>query len=884
MTEPFRQRVDELFDAALDLPAAERAAYVVEAAAGDPRLAAEVQALLRAHDRADGVLDGGPAAPAAAVPELPEPRRIGPYRILGELGRGGMGLVYAAERDDGQFQRRVAIKVLRADADPSLKARVVAERQILASLDHPHIARLLDGGITDDGRPFLVMEHVDGLPIDVYADRMRLTVEERIALFVMVADAVQHAHRNLIVHRDLKPTNILVTSRGEVKLLDFGIAKLLNPALGPHRAPITRYGERALTPEFAAPEQIRGEPVTTATDVYSLGVVLYRLLVGRHPYRFDDDSMASVVEVVARGRPRPPSEAVLRPAESGEATSAEIAEARRSTPSRLAHRLRGDLDAIVLYALRKEPVDRYGSPDLLVRDLQRHVNGRPVEARKGVQGYRTRAFLRRNRFALAGAAIIALSLITGAGAALWQAGLASGERDRAEEALAHANEMAGFLMGLFSVPDAADRRLEEITAADLLRRGLLRIEELESQPLVQARMLEVVGDVHRQLGQYTDAVALHRRSLAGRRAELGSDHPETARAMNALGLSLRELAEFDEARSLHREALRIQRAALGARDTAVATTLHHIAWIEFDLRRRIELQREMLEIREAAFPGGHPARQEILLSLANTERGLGNFDRAVRYMEQALREAQAALGESDPTAAVPLFHLGDIYRAHLNDPERAESAYRRGLAIQEAAVGPTGLLLIHGLHSLGGLLRDRGQYDEAERLLRRAEDILYLAHGPDHPLAIGSSLNLAELFQVQGRFAEADSIYRRNIRIWEQTRGPRHPSVAGARSDYARSLQRQERFEEAEAQMRAAIDIRSEGLGSLSILTGITLMQLGDILRSKGDLDQAERTYRQSLQILLDNLEPGHPQVQDVEIRLQALQLGLPGPNTSGRY
>jgi eukaryotic-like serine/threonine-protein kinase len=307
-----RARAEQIFDAALELERGARLEFVAQACGADAALRAQVVALLSAHDRADGILEFDAAA--LLNPER-VPERIGAYRVARELGRGGSGVVYEAERDDGQFLRRVAIKLLRGDDADSLRHRVLAERQILASLDHPNIARLLDGGVTPDGRPYLVMEHVDGLPLDVYCDRMRLTVAERLRLFVLVVRAVAYAHRNLVVHRDLKPSNILVTAEGAPKLLDFGVAKLLNPGIG-NVGSITRGAPRsapdlvALTPEYASPEQLRNEMVTTQSDVYSLGVLLHVLLCGRRP--FNAGSIADLMLAVCDAEVQPPSERVAR--------------------------------------------------------------------------------------------------------------------------------------------------------------------------------------------------------------------------------------------------------------------------------------------------------------------------------------------------------------------------------------------------------------------------------------------------------------------------------------------------------------------------------------------------------------------------------------------
>jgi serine/threonine protein kinase len=877
VTPDVRQRVEEIFEAALDLPPSGRRAYVDSATDGDERIRGEVHALLAAHGQADGVLERELPPPPTLRPD----ERLGPYRLVGELGRGGMGVVYAAERDDGQFRRRVAIKVLRSDAGPSLEARVVAERQILASLDHPNIARLLDGGVTRDGRPFLVMEHVDGLPIDVYADRMRLTVDERLRLFMTVAHAVQHAHRNLVVHRDLKPSNILVTSRGEVKLLDFGIAKLMNPALGPAESPHTAE-QRALTPEFASPEQIRGEPLNTASDVYSLGVVLYRLLTGRHPYEFENHSMQSIVDVVTNREPVRPSDCLDRPPPPGGDASEQCASNRRTSPERLRRRLRGDLDAIVLRALRKEPADRHGSAELLAQDLELHLVGLPVSARKGARGYRMRSFLRRHRYEVLAAVIVLLSLLGGAGAATWQATVAGVERDRAEDALRQSEEVTGFVMDLFTVSDPGEARLDEITAGDLMRRGRNRVEALSSEPLVQARMYGVIGELHTQLGQYEEAAELLRRALAGKMAALGTQDPETAQAMNQLGLAYNRRALYDEARALHEEALRIQRATLGPGDPAVAATIMHLARLEFDLRARDTLLRTVVEIEEQALGPDDAQVTNSLMTLANNARGLGHYDESVRLLRRALEARERTFGPENALTAMPMLHLGDVLYEYMGEPEEAERLFRRALGILQRQLGENDLTQIHGLHSLGDLLSRQGRFEEGQALLHRAIRILSASLGTRHPRTVGSELHLAGSLMRQRRFAEAEELIRDVSDVWTTAYGPEHPSVGTATLMLGQSLAGQRRFDEAEDLVRRAREIRANALGERSLMIGLTLTDLGDVVRQKGDIDRARSIYREGREILLEHLEPEHPQVQDIDLRLQALDVPVTGPSTAG--
>src|SRR5215207_8326514 len=470
--ERWRQ-VQAVVDAVLDVPSGARAALLDHTCAGDPALRAEAERLVRSCDDAEGFMEE-PAADYAALfmsdaalvdarsdfrpsPASAQGALVGPYRIVREAGHGGMGTVYLAERADDQYRKQVALKLVRAGlaSEVDVLRRFRDERQILASLDHPGIARLLDGGVTADGVPWFAMEYVAGTPLDRYCDEHGLTVDERLTLFARVCEAVAFAHRNLVVHRDLKPSNVLVTDDGVVKLLDFGIAKLLQPQPQPEREPITQVGPRAMTPEYAAPEQVRGEPVTTATDVYALGAILYALLTGQRAHRLDRRTAAEVERVVCDTNPEPPSVAVTRTIDVGHAdgsreriTPERVSEARGTDSGRLRRRLRGDLDTIVLKALHKDPVRRYASADALLEELRRYRAGLPVQARPDSRLYRIGKFVRRHRLGVAAGAAVLLSLVGGLAGTLWQARAASRAAAAASREAAKARAVTEFVVGL----------------------------------------------------------------------------------------------------------------------------------------------------------------------------------------------------------------------------------------------------------------------------------------------------------------------------------------------------------------------------------------------------------------------------------------------------
>ncbi len=899
-----RVRVEALFEAALDLPPDGRDAFLAERCAGDDALAGDVRRLLRAHDRADGLLDDDAPASAAGLLDTGvwgagrsrTEERIGPYRIRDELGRGGTGVVYLAERDDGQFRRRVAIKVIQAGHDPELRARVLAERQILASLEHPNIAQLLDAGITDDGRFYLVMEHVAGLPLDLYCDRMRLSVRERLDLFVTVAEVVEHAHRNLVVHRDLKPSNILVTPEGRVKLLDFGIAKLLNPGLAGVDAPVTRRGSLVLTPAYASPEQLRGESLTTATDVYSLGVILYRLLCGHAPYETGGRSAAAVLAAMSeKDPPRPSQRAGLprreeAPDGSERTVSAEeIAADRRSTTGRLPRTLRGDLDAIVMKALRKEPTRRYGSAESLAEDIQRHLKRQPVTAHRDSRGYRLTKLVRRHKGESVAALVVLLSLVAGVAATGWQARVAGRERDRAAEALlqaegalAQSEEVSDFLMELFQAGDPLAAGSEEVTARDLVRRGLSRADELADQPVVQARMLGVLGEIQRHFGATDEAVGLLERSVALRRAELGPDHPDLATGLLELARARRDLGRPREARAAVEEALDIRARLWGDPHPAVAEAYFELGWLAQGAEQE-RLYREALRLHREA--GAEPGTEGAMLeALATNLRRQGRLEDALATAREALAVREAAFGPDDARTAVALYHVADHVRDVEGDYEEAEHLYRRGIAAHTRAYGEFSLRLIHGYTALATLEARRGRHQESEALFRRALAIREAATSPDNPALARSMGPVAMALARQGRLDEAEALLLDALAHVERTLGPDHVARYAGLADLGEVRALQGRWDEAADAFQGSFALRLRAGGPDDIVLGEMRRRWGRILTGGGRFAEAEAHLRAALEGLDRVYGPEHPNHVDARRALHELYTAWGRPAEAARY
>ncbi|HEU5209654.1 MAG TPA: serine/threonine-protein kinase, partial [Longimicrobiales bacterium] len=563
---PTAAEAHALLERVIDLDPGARAAALDEACARRPELRSRVEELLRFADEESTLLDNDPAMVWAALIDDDDERAVtsvGPWRIQRELGRGGMGAVYLAERADGQFEKQVALKLVKRGMDTDeILARFRLERRILAGLEHPHIARLYDGGASEDGRPYLVMELVDGEPITTWCDRHCLGIDERLALFCTICAAVQFAHQKLVVHRDLKPSNIMVAKDGAPKLLDFGIARLLTED---ETSSMTRTGVRVLTPEYAAPEQLRGEAVSTAADVYALGAVLFELLTGSGPFGGDRRTMDP-----DRIAPRP--SLLVGPASPDDpvSTAHAAAAARSTTPAKLRRRLEGDLDIITLRALDPDPARRYGSAQQLLDDLERHRAGLPVQARAPTLVYRARKFARRNRAPIVAAALVTIALAGGLASTLWQARTAARERDTADAARRSAEEVMAFLLGMFDSADPLGVRTERtdtMRVRQLVDRGAERVRtELANQPRLQAEMLTMLGRVYSNLGVFESAEEmLEEAVLAAGAANAATE--SRAIPLILLGVAANQQGSFARADSLLAAAIAVYDETGAAHDS-----------------------------------------------------------------------------------------------------------------------------------------------------------------------------------------------------------------------------------------------------------------------------------------------------------------------------
>jgi serine/threonine-protein kinase len=776
LTPELWRRLGPLLDEVFEAPASRRAGLASSLSGGDPDLRAELLDLAAAAERA-GILDvsadsllRGPdddTAEGAASGE-----RIGPWRVLGEIGRGGMGIVYLAERADGAFQQRAALKLLRRgiDTDEVLE-RFGRERQILARLEHVHIARLLDGGATAAGRPYLVMEFVEGEPITAWCDARRSGVEHRLRLFLDVCAAVEHAHRRLVVHRDLKPSNILVTAAGEAKLLDFGIAKLLGSG---EEDFVTHVGRRVMTPRYAAPEQVQGEPITTATDTYALGLVLYELLAGRSPYRMPRESEGELQRAVLEREPEAPSSAVFRSEGLAGLRPEDIAAARATTPERLRGRLRGDLDAILLTALRKERDRRYPSAESLARDVERHLAMLPISARADTFGYRSRRFLRRHRTAAAAGALVALSLLAGLSATAWQAREAARESDRA-------TRVSEFLTELFIAADPTHLRGDTISAREILDRGAERIEsELSREPALQGKLLSTMGHAYWGLGDTVKAEQLLARAVELQTRTEGPDDPATLFSLNQLANMLVRNGRHNEGIRAFREALKRRRRVLGTDHADTLRSMNDLAFWSGDGGRHgeaIALHREVIERRSRVLG---PEHYDTLWSTNDLAVALGRVGR-YREAEALLLDALATWRRSDISQEPDAFmeNLADAYHGQ-ERYEEAEALIGEVLEIRRRLFGDEHPQTLSAIRNQATLDYEQGRGAEGAALLTEVLEQYRRLLGPDHYETLATMSHLARAYGKQGRYAEAEELARETIERQRRTLGPRHSATTAS--------------------------------------------------------------------------------------------------------
>ncbi len=830
--EPERwQKIERLCYSALNEKKSARAAFLEQACAGDEALRRAVELLLAQHEKDDDFLEvpamevaakvlardqqddssGLPPATSggtAADPASAEKISFGPYRLIQRLGEGGMGEVWLAEQSK-PVRRRVALKLIKVGMDTrEVVARFDSERQALALMDHPAIAKVFDAGSTPEGRPYFVMEYVAGIPITSYCDKHKLTTRQRMELFIQVCDGVQHAHQKAIIHRDLKPSNILVSEvdgKPMPRIIDFGLAKATSQRLT-DGSMYTRVGTLLGTLEYMSPEQAdsAGEDIDTRTDVYSLGVVLYQLLVGALPL---DLKKLAYDEMLRRLRdtdvPKPSSRIL---AQGGD--SAIAAKNRGTDAPSLTRQLRGDPDAVVLKALEKDRKRRYGSPSELAADLGRYLRNEPVSAHTPSAAYRTRKYIRRHRLGVAVATGLLSILPAFAVVQRVQLQRTRLERDRANRERDRATRITDFMTGMFQVSDPNEQRGNSVTAREILDKASNDIKTgMTKDPDAQAQMMQVMGDVYNSLGLFSRARDFDQQSLDIRRRVLGPENPDTLNSMSDLADALNHDGHYAEAVKLNRETLEIRRHVLG------------------------------------------PENPDTLNSMSNLGDALqadGHYAEAAKVDRETLDLRRRVLGPEHPDTINSMNNL-EVCLIYLGRYPEAEKLGRETLDLRRRVSGPEHPQTLNSMSNLAGVLSAERRLPESEKLNRETLNLYRRVLGPENPQALRLIHNLAFVLSLEGRYTEAEKLDREALDLRRRVLGPEHPATLETMRDLSVDLSRERRYAEAEKLIGETMNLSRRILGPENQVTASTVYCLGGIEARKGNRPKALSLLRQAL-------------------------------------
>jgi serine/threonine-protein kinase len=840
--------VQSLFLQAARLFGPERDAFLDSSCGGDDALRADVLALLKEDAQGGTLLDGGLAEAACGLlNDSPSPgRRVGPYRLLRVLGEGGMGVVYLAERPDlGNF---VAIKLLRdAWLSPARRERFASEQRLLARLNHPSVARLYDANVLPDGTPWFVMEYVEGEPITAYCVARACSVAERLRLFRSVCEAVQYAHRQAIIHRDLKPSNILVKPDGGVRLLDFGISKQLDSL--DQATEQTRTELRLMTPAYAAPEQLRGEPVGVFTDVYALGVILYELLAGQLPARAGDD-------------PEKPS-SLPRSMETSKASWA-------------------DLDVICLTAMRDGPERRYRSVEALIRDIDHFLAGEPLEARADTRRYRMGKFLRRNRVPAAGAALASVVIAALIVFFTWR--LANARND-AIAAVTRMQRVRQFMLDLFDGGDPSAAPPGDLRALALIERGVKEASTLQAEPEVQADLFLTLGAIDQKLGNLAQADTLLNSALAERKALFGPAHPQVAESLVALGLLRIDQARFPEAEDLIRRGLDTFRHAPRRDNQAIAkasAALGKILEAKGSYAQAIPVLEGAVQLASSSDSPSLDV-SAMLKELADAQFYAGHYGDCERLTMRTLSMHRQALGEHHPLVAEDLINLGAVQFERGQYPQ-AERRYREALAINESWYGPDHPATASTLSMLGRALVFEHRYDEAVALVERALAIQEKVYGSSHPRVANVLNELGTVALQRGHLEEAEVRFRRMLEIYKAAYGERHYRYSLALANLASVYLARKEYVRAEPLFRAAIRHYREALSPDHLYVGIAEIKLGRALNGQKRYAEAEAHELNGYRILASQTSPSVTWLQSARKDLVTIYEALHQPDKAAHY
>lgn len=850
--------IQSLFHTCITLPLDEQKSFIKELEKKDIPIANEVNKLLTAHHASGSFLEDD----ILDEEYVGSGDMIGPWKIIRDIGRGGMSTVYLASRADGQFERQVAIKFLHGlIPGRSMHQRLQLEQNILASLHHKNIAQLFDAGITAEGRPYFILEYIDGKPITEWCIEQELSLSERLEIFEQVCQAVQFAHQRLIVHRDLKPTNILVDKKGNVKLLDFGIAKILE-AEPPEGVPLTQTGQYLMTPEYASPEQANGGQITTATDVYALGLILCQILSGSLPYDVSGKTPIEIGSIISDAAPIKPSSIVSSDTVKNSHNNYPVKNFNRK---QIKKQLRGDLDNIVLKALRKEPERRYGSADQLLQDIRHYQKNEPISARPESAGYLVSKFIQRNRTVVTAAAVIAIMLIAAVIFSLIQARTTEIERQKTEQVNAFLQEM------LASPNPYEDGR--DVRVIDVLDRTAERIDnELSNQPSVEAAVRHTLGITYRELGQMDQAISQLSEALQLRNQLFTAPHPDLSETQAQLAKTEQRRGNYEIADSLLNLAMQADLELYGREHTILASRigdLGSLKWETGNLDEAEELLRESLELEQKLRA---PEDERVAIAMGNLATLLddkGFADEALELYQKELEILQANYPDNQhPSIPQVLSHIG-INLDNAEQFEEARSMHTQALALFRDLKGEEHPDVVYAMNNLASVMTKMGDTDEALEMQISAAELYKEIFGPEHPNLGIQYNNIAFTKRNMGDLEGAKESYRNAIEIWQAGLPSDHPFLAYGYNNLASVLMTQNRSSEALPNFQRAYEIRIKHLAPTSSERATTASMLGDCLASLGRMEEAEPLLIEGYLALLESRGEEHTSTQEAAERLQ---------------
>lgn len=885
MSDQNWERIESILDEALSLPENQRDEFVIYKCEGDDDLKSEITQLLNSISDSEGWLEEPDRYKVDFYREIVNDsdtflpgssligQQVGAYQIKELLGEGGMGLVYLAERTDGTFDHQVALKVIREGMDTEQNIRrFQQEQRILAGLSHPNIAGILDGGVTDSGLPYLIMEYVDGTPIDTYCEENKLSVHERLELIKTICSVVQYAHNNLIIHRDLKPENILVDKQGHIRILDFGIAKLLDPDHSDALGVRTRTGARILTFGYAAPEQIQGQAITTAVDSYALGILMYKLLTGVLPLDKKGKTVSEIQRLIIKEPPPKPSE---RFKSLGPQQQKELGRQRQSTPQKLVQTLQDDLDAIILKNLRKEPAARYNSPDQLLEDIERYENRLPVSAREGKVRYHVSKFIKRHKLGITTATAVMLMTLGFVVFYTYQIAL---ERNRARVEAAKAKQVKNFMLEIFtsSNPDMVSYSGKNITAFQLLTAGINKTEEeLRNSPELYIEMLTAIGSALKNIDEFNASKNALHKALDKSNNYYGFQSTQSAGILATMADLESEKGNYYDSEKLISKAITIDENNKEKSNPALADHYSILGFTkalqgEYREADKILLKADSLYI--ASGKSKSTRRFTNMSNLAEVKSRIGQYEQAERYLLESLDFYKKSYNGPHLNIATNQGKLGSLYQT-LGKYEKAEELLLEALSLKIELLGEQSSSVANTYGTLAINSRTTGNFIKAEEFAQKQNDIHHILYA-DTSVKIAESLNnLALVKSDKEDYTTAEQLYRKALSIKKLHLDENHPSLAIALYNLAHVLYKQKKYVQSTNLLKQVIEIDKRRLGPDHREVAVDLNKLGSVFRDMGALAKADSTFREAKQIFLSKFPENHYRLADYFLEYGLLKL-----------